>query len=283
MAKLSFGQIRDEQSSVIHHEREIHFLFHLPQNISHNRIQKELPDFILDRRNGLAFEPLVVVFIFLRPKRPDERVFDLPDNLGPVVVVGEQAIHAEQSLVPTFQQRGRRIVENIFESRPPRVPPDALESRHDARGDEVPVIGGYRADDVQSDGEFQVARIEIHQMIRPLRRDVVQKFFGQVAVRVNDTNTVAQRDVLQNQIPQQGGFSSAGFADDIEVLPFVHGGNAKGLGFAPAGLLANNDVGVLMIHGAKTSRHSMNVPVVVDVVTPAAVLGARRRDNGGWF
>jgi len=27
----------------------------------------------------------------------------------------------------------------------------------------------------------------------------------------------------------------------------------------------------------------LNVPVVVDVVTPAAVLGARRRDNGGWF
>jgi len=27
----------------------------------------------------------------------------------------------------------------------------------------------------------------------------------------------------------------------------------------------------------------MNVPVVADVVTPAAVLGARRRDNGGWF
>jgi len=25
------------------------------------------------------------------------------------------------------------------------------------------------------------------------------------------------------------------------------------------------------------------VPVVVEVVTPAAVLGARRRDNGGWF
>ena len=81
-------------------------------------------------------------------------------------------------------------------------------------------------------------------MIRPLGRDVVQQFLGQVAVRVNDPDAMPQRDVLQNQVSQQGGFSRAGLADDVEVLPFIHGGNAKGLGIAPAGLLADDDVGV---------------------------------------
>ena len=75
---------------------------------------------------------------------------------------------------------------------------------------------------------YQVARIEILQMIRPLRRDVVQQFLGQVAVRVNHPDAMPQRDVLQDQVSQQGGFSRAGFTDDVEVLPFVHGGNAKG-------------------------------------------------------
>ncbi len=55
------------------------------------------------------------------------------------------------------------------------------------------------------------------------------------------------------------------------------------VGIAPALFLANDDVGVLVVHGAKTSRHPWHVPVGLDVVTPAAVLGARRRDNGGWF
>ena len=87
---------------------------------------------------------------------------------------------------------------------------------------------------VQSDGEFKVARIEIHQMIRPLGRNVVQQFLGQVAVRVNDADAMSKRDVLQNQIPQQGRFAGAGFADDVDVLPLVHGGNAKRLGIAPA-------------------------------------------------
>jgi hypothetical protein len=139
------------------------------------------------------------------------------------------------------------------------------------------------ANDIQSDGEFQIARIEIYQMIRPLGRDVVQQFLGQIAVRVYDPNAVPERDVLQDQVSQQGGFSRAGLADDVEVLPFVHGGNAKGLGIAPAGLLTDDDVRGLVVHGAKTSRHPFHVPVVVDVMTPAAVLGARRRDNGGWF
>lgn len=63
------------------------------------------------------------------------------------------------------------------------------------------VIGGYGADDIQADGKFQIARIEINQMIRPLRRDVIQQFFGEIAVRVNDPDAVPQRDVLQNQVP----------------------------------------------------------------------------------
>ncbi len=107
----------------------------------------------------------------------------------------------------------------------------------------MPVIRGYGADDIQSDGIFQVAGIEIHQMIRPLWRDVVQQFFGQVAMWINHPDAMAQRDVLQNQVPKQRSFSRTGFTDDVEVLAFVHGGNAKGLGIAPAWFLADDDVG----------------------------------------
>ena len=84
MSKLAFGQVGDEQPLIVHDEGNVHFRFDLAQNVPNHRIQKELADFVLDRRDGLAFEPLVVVLIFLRPKRPDERVFDLPDHLGPV-------------------------------------------------------------------------------------------------------------------------------------------------------------------------------------------------------
>ena len=80
------------------------------------------------------------------------------------------------------------------------------------------------------------------------------------------------------------------FIDLLQTIPFIVLAVALAavfrlgfIGIAPARLLANDDVGVLVVHGARTSRHPLNVPVVLDVVTPAAVVGARQRDNGGWF
>ena len=72
---------------------------------------------------------------------------------------------------------------------------------------------------------------------------MVQQFLGQVAVRVNHADAMPKSDVLQDQIPQQRRLAGAGFADDVDVLPLVHGGNAKRLGIAPALAFADGDVG----------------------------------------
>jgi hypothetical protein len=45
---------------------------------------------------------------------------------------------------------------------------------------------------------FQVAGIEIYQVIGPPRRNVVQKFLGRIAMRVNEADAMPQRDVLDN-------------------------------------------------------------------------------------
>jgi hypothetical protein len=53
---------------------------------------------------------------------------------------------------------------------------------------------------------------------------------------------MSQHDVLHNQISEQRGLSGSGFTDDVDMLAFVHGGNAKRLGFAPASSFADGDV-----------------------------------------
>ena len=104
MAKLSFGQIGDEQPAIVHDEADIHFGLHLPQNVANHRVQKELADFVLDRRDGFPLETLVVILILLGPERPDERVFDLPNYFGPVCVICEQPIDAQKGGVPAVQK-----------------------------------------------------------------------------------------------------------------------------------------------------------------------------------
>jgi hypothetical protein len=149
------------------------------------------------------------------------------------------------------------------------------------------VIRRHIANDIQSNREFKVARIEIHQMVGTLGRNVVQQFFGQIAVGINQANTVSKGDVLQNQIAEQRRFAGPGFADDVEVLALVNGRYAKGLGFTPAMTFADCDAG-LVVHGAKISRHPCHRKIrvaagVTGGLPPAVVLGARLRDNGGWF
>ena len=90
-------------------------------------------------------------------------------------------------------------------------------------------------------------------MVGSMPGNVVQQFLGQVSVRINDANAVSKGDVLQNQIAQQCGFAGTGLADDVDVLALVNGGNAKGLGIAPAMTFADCDG--FVIHGARISRH----------------------------
>jgi hypothetical protein len=67
---------------------------------------------------------------------------------------------------------------------------------------------------------------------------------------------VSQRDVLQDEIPQQGRLAGTGFAKEIDVLALVRSGNTKRLGFTPAKLFTDADDWIRVVHGSKISRHS---------------------------
>ena len=89
MAKLSFGEICNKQAALVHDEWDAHFRFDLAKNVANHWIEKKLTELVLDWRDGLALEARVVARIFLRPKRTNERVFDLAnDPTAPAASVG---------------------------------------------------------------------------------------------------------------------------------------------------------------------------------------------------
>ncbi len=103
------------------------------------------------------------------------------------------------------------------------------------------VIRGDIRNQVESDREFQIARVEIHEMVGSMRGNVVQQVFGQITVRVYEPDAVSQDDMLQDQIAQKGGFSRPRFSDHVYVLALVDLGNAKKLRFTPAVAFADCD------------------------------------------
>ena len=103
---------------------------------------------------------------------------------------------------------------------------------------------------------FKIAWIEVAQMISAFRRNVIEKFLGQIAVRIDDADAMPERDVLEDEIAKQRRFTRAGLSDDVDVLPLVGSGYAKGLGLCPAFALSDSNVWFVVVHGPKTSRHS---------------------------
>ena len=77
---------------------------------------------------------------------------------------------------------------------------------------------------------------------------MVEQFLGEVAVRVEEGQSVPQMQVLQNHVPQQRCFPRTRFADDVGVMSGVFTLDAEGDLLSPA--LALADVNGAVAHGA---------------------------------
>ena len=81
----------------------------------------------------------------------------------------------------------------------------------------MPLIRSDILHHIERDRIFQIKRGEVNDIFQPRRRHIIQQFFRRRAVRVNKSQTAAVLNVLDGQIFQQGGFSHAGFTDDIKM------------------------------------------------------------------
>jgi len=119
----------------------------------------------------------------------------------------------------------------------------------------VAVVWSHVRNQVEADGEFKVARIEVAEVVGPGGRNVVEKFLGQVAVGIDEAHAMPQGDMLDDHVPQERRLAGAGLSDHVNMLALVNLGNAKNQWISPPMSFPNGDECVV-IHGSKTSRHS---------------------------
>jgi len=75
---------------------------------------------------------------------------------------------------------------------------------------------------------------------------MVEKFFGQVAVRVDDADALTGLDILENQIAKERRLASPGFADHVDVLTPV--GTSKAERFSPAPNISHSRLNDVIAH-----------------------------------
>lgn len=132
MADLAFGEIGDEDAAFVHDERDAHLVAHLADDVADDRGEEQLSGLVLDRSDGLAHKARLPALVFVLPEVAEEGIVDLVHHPSSISRVGEQAVEAKESGVRAMCQSSDGVVQDVFETRPPALVPEALEGAHDA-------------------------------------------------------------------------------------------------------------------------------------------------------
>lgn len=258
VADLALGEVGEEEAALVHDKGDADLAAHLADDVADDGGEEQLTGLVLDGRDGLAHEARLPALVFVLPEVAQEGIVDLVHHPAAIGRVGEQTVQAEERGVRAMRQRGDGVVQDVFQPRPPAFLPQAFESAHDARGDEVTVFWRGLGEQIEPDGVIEVARVKIDRLLGPLRRDVQEQILRQIAMRVDETDAVALLDELEDEIAQQRGLPGTRLADDVGVVAGISQVEAKRLLAAPG--LPHADVKIVFVHGcvhaAQASRRS---------------------------
>jgi len=107
----------------------------------------------------------------------------------------------------------------------------------------VAIVPPNPSQQVEGDGELEVGGVGIDQIVGTGGWKVVEEFVGEIAMGIEQGEPVSGAEMLQDGIAQEGGFSRAGFADEVRVVAGILGMDAERCFRAPLGARADVDEG----------------------------------------
>ena len=137
-------------------------------------------------------------------------------------VVGVEARKVDQGGMLTRDERGDAMKKEVLKARAPAVGPEVLERGDDAGSGERSPRRRYLGRGVEADGILGLAGVEVAHLVDAGARDGIENVLGEVAVGVDDGDTLARIDVAHREIEEKRALTRAGFSDDPDVaLPLV--------------------------------------------------------------
>ena len=190
------------------------------EQVSERRVRQESTNFVEDRRHSLVLEPSGVFGELVLKERFDLRVLDVAEHSLSERFLQQDTRQIEQRRVRIRQQCKKRVPEDVFHPRTPRVAPDLLHRRQYTARDQV-AVRVVVFEDVKRDRVPDVRRVEIEEVVTPILRDAAQDALHEVAVRVDHGESVSVPQVGRDQVFQERRFPDARFPDQVEVVASV--------------------------------------------------------------
>src|SRR5207253_6913810 len=103
----------------------------------------EMPDLVLNRGDGFQLELDWHGGEFLLPKGTNDRIAELGDQWLAKLGIAQNAQQAEERRSRRFEERQKRVSQDMFHPRSPEFAVEFLEGRDDAGGDERSLFGSW--------------------------------------------------------------------------------------------------------------------------------------------
>ncbi len=218
LAQAAFGQVADHDCSFVHETAQGDCALRLREHVAQARHHERLANLVLNGSNRLAAEAVGIPGVLVLPECADDRIAHMVlYELDAKTLVDEQAGEHEQSGTRNVEQGAHRIGENVIEPWPPAVRPHMPERGHHAVGDDGLEIVRHAREGIEPDRPFKIGGVEIDEVIRARAGDMRESSFGEVAMRIEQRQALADHEVLPDQIEEEGAFTGAGLADDVEM------------------------------------------------------------------
>ena len=167
-----------------------------------------------DRFLAIAIAPAIELAF---EKIPRQRIGDASSDAGAKGRVGEKPRQQDERRVRRLEERRGRVAKDLLEPGAPHVDPDGAHAGNDPVGDDRAMIRCDVLEDVEADWIGAIGEIDIADLVVARGRHERQRLFGEVAMRVNDEESIAPGDVLADDVEEKGCLADARGAEDRHV------------------------------------------------------------------
>ncbi len=182
----------------------------------------ERAELVQDRRQGLGLERLRVARPLAEPEGSDERVGRALDDLLSQRLVDEEPVQEHHRRARMCGDREGASAQDVFETRPPGVFPDAAETR-DELGREPADVRMQRSSGAEhvERGHTGRAALDEDHVLGARARNEAKHLVHQAAMWVKEREPVPAGEVLGNLGEHERRLPHAGLAEDVDVTETV--------------------------------------------------------------
>src|SRR5208337_607267 len=194
-----------DDATTLHGLLEMQAAAGLADHIADRGREKKGVDLVENRRDRFLAIAIAPAIELVFEKIPRQGIGDASGDAGAKGRVGEKPRQQDKRRIRRLEKRRARVTKDLLKSRAPHIRPDGAHTCNHPVGDDRAMIRCDVLEDVEAYRKSAIGKIEIADLIVARGWHERERFFGKVAVRVDQKESVTTRNVLRHDVQEKRG------------------------------------------------------------------------------